>query len=61
MATPPDPVTNTVPDVGVDPHPLTALELNAVFEFSDFLKVNGGFVDHCPKGTPCYAQGWTGP
>jgi hypothetical protein len=59
--TPPDPVTNTVPDVGVDPHPLTALELNAVFEFSDFLKVDGAFVDHCPKGIPCYAQGWTGP
>jgi hypothetical protein len=45
----------------VDPHPLTATELNAVFEFSDFLKVGGGFVDHCPKGKPCYAQGWAGP
>jgi hypothetical protein len=59
--TPPAPASNTVPDVGVDPHPITALELNAVFEFSDFLKVNGAFVDHCPKGKPCYAAGWTGP
>jgi hypothetical protein len=59
--TPPDPPSNTVPEIGVDPHPLTALELNAVFEFSDFLKVDGAFVDHCPKGKPCYAQGWNGP
>ena len=59
--TPPAPIANQVPEIGVDPHPLTALELNAVFEFSDFLKVNGAFVDHCPKGKPCYAQGWTGP
>jgi hypothetical protein len=61
LGTPPALATNSVPDVGVDPHPITALELNAVFEFSDFLKVNGAFVDHCPKGTPCYAAGWTGP
>jgi hypothetical protein len=61
QGTPPAPVTNTPPDIGVDPHPLTAVELPAVFEFSDFLKVNGAFVDHCDKGKPCYAQGWTGP
>jgi hypothetical protein len=61
LGTPPAPVTNSPPDIGVDPHPLTATELNAVFEFSDFLKVGGAFVDHCAKGTPCYAQGWTGP
>jgi hypothetical protein len=59
--TPPAPVTNTPPDVGVDPHAITALELPAVFEFMDFLKVNGAFVDHCDKGKPCYAAGWTGP
>jgi hypothetical protein len=61
LGTPPAPVTNTPPDIGVDPHPITALGLNAVFEFSDFLKVNGAFVDHCDKGKPCYAAGWTGP
>jgi hypothetical protein len=32
-----------------------------VFEFSDFLKVDGAFVDGCPRGKPCYAAGWTGP
>lgn len=61
LGTPPAPVTNTPPDIGVDPHPITALGLNAVFEFSDFLKMNGAFVDHCDKGKPCYAAGWTGP
>ena len=49
------------PEIGVDPHPITATELSAVFEFSDFLKVGGAFVDHCPNGKPCYAAGWTGP
>jgi hypothetical protein len=61
LGTPPAPITNTPPEVGVDPHPLTATGLNAVFEFSDFLKLNGAFVDHCDKGKPCYSQGWTGP
>ncbi len=61
LGTPPAPVTNTPPDVGVDPHGITATGLNAVFEFSDFLKLNGAFVDHCDKGKPCYSAGWTGP
>ena len=55
------PVTNIPPEIGVDPHGITATELNAVLEFSDFLKVDGAFVDHCPQGKPCYAAGWTGP
>jgi hypothetical protein len=61
LGTPPAPVTNTPPDVGVDPHGITATGLNAVFEFSDFLMLNGAFVDHCDKGKPCYSAGWTGP
>jgi hypothetical protein len=61
LGTPPAPITNIPPEIGVDPHPITATELNAVFEFSDFLKVDGAFVDHCPQGKPCYAAGWTGP
>jgi len=61
VGTPPAPITNIPPEIGVDPHGITALELNAVFEFSDFLKVDGAFVDRCPQGTPCYAAGWTGP
>ncbi len=59
--TPPAPITNTAPELGVDPHGVTAFELPAVFEFMDFLKVGGAFVDRCPKGKPCYAAGWTGP
>jgi hypothetical protein len=61
MGTPPAPVTNTPPTVGVDPHGLTPLELPAVLEFIDFLRIDGAFVDHCEAGKPCYAQGWTGP
>jgi hypothetical protein len=61
LGTPPAPVTNTPPDIGVDPHGITATGLNAVFEFSDFLKLDGAFVDHCDKGKPCYSAGWTGP
>jgi hypothetical protein len=61
IGTPPAPVTNTPPDIGVDPHGLTAFELTAVQEFMDFLKVDGAFVDHCTTDKPCYAQGWTGP
>jgi hypothetical protein len=54
-------VTNIPPEIGVDPHGITATGLNAVLEFSDFLKVDGAFVDQCPQGKPCYAAGWTGP
>jgi hypothetical protein len=61
LGTPPAPITNTPPDVGVDPHGVTPLELPAVFEFIDFLRVDGAFVDHCDEGKPCYAAGWTGP
>jgi hypothetical protein len=61
LGTPPAPVTNTPPSEGVDPHGITAFELPAVFEFIDFLAVDGAFVDHCTKGKPCYAAGWTGP
>jgi hypothetical protein len=61
LGTPPAPITNTPPSEGVDPHGITAFELPAVFEFIDFLAVDGAFVDHCTKGKPCYAAGWTGP
>ena len=38
------------------------LELDAVFEFTDFLQVGGGVRRHtAPSGKPCYAAGWTGP
>jgi hypothetical protein len=61
QGTPPAPVANVPPLIGVDPHDKTPLELDAVFQFTDFLAANGAFVDTCDKGKPCYAQGWTGP
>ena len=61
LGRPPAPIANLPPEIGVDPHGITATELNAVLEFSDSLKVGGAFADHCPQGKPCYAAGWTGP
>ncbi|MBA3261896.1 MAG: hypothetical protein H0T69_05405 [Thermoleophilaceae bacterium] len=61
LGTPPAPITNEPPLIGVDPHDKTPFELDAVFQFTNFLAVDGVFVDTCDKGKPCYAQGWTGP
>jgi hypothetical protein len=61
LGTPPAPIANLPPLVGVDPHDKTPFELDAVFQFTNFLAVDGAFVDTCDKGKPCYAQGWTGP
>jgi hypothetical protein len=60
LGTPPEPVTNTPPTVGVDPHPLTGFEPAAAAQFSEFLKIGGTFIDTCGS-KPCYAAGWTGP
>jgi hypothetical protein len=60
QGTPPAPVTNEPPTIGVDPHDKTPFELDAVFQFTSFLALDGAFVDTC-EGKPCYAQGWTGP
>jgi hypothetical protein len=60
LGTPPAPVTNMPPTVGVDPHPLTGFEAPAAAQFSEFLKIGGTFVDTCGS-KPCYAAGWTGP
>jgi hypothetical protein len=48
------------PDSGVDPHGLTGFEPAAAAQFSEFLKLDGAFVDTC-GGAPCRAAGWTGP
>ncbi|MEA2330213.1 MAG: hypothetical protein QOH58_351 [Thermoleophilaceae bacterium] len=61
VGTPPAPVINQPPTLGVDPHDRTPFEPNAVFQFTSFLDANGAFVDNCGAGKPCYAQGWTGP
>ena len=60
LGTPPAPLTNTAPEVGVDPHSLTGFSVPAAAQFSEFLKIGGTFVDTC-GGRPCYAAGWTGP
>jgi hypothetical protein len=60
LGTPPPPAGNTPPESGVDPHARTAVELAAAAQFSEFLKLDGAFVDTC-GGRPCYAAGWTGP
>ncbi|MEA2454254.1 MAG: hypothetical protein QOI45_516 [Thermoleophilaceae bacterium] len=61
MGTPPAPIDNEPPLIGVDPHDKTPLDLKAVFQFTNFLAEDGAFVDTCDKGKPCYALGWTGP
>ncbi len=58
--TPPPPTGNVPPGSGADPHALTAFELPAATQFSEFLKLDGAFVDTC-GGAPCRAAGWTGP
>jgi hypothetical protein len=60
QGTPAPPARNIPPESGVDPHGLTGLEPAAAAQFSEFLKIEGAFVDTC-GGAPCYAAGWTGP
>ncbi|MGH2799641.1 MAG: hypothetical protein ACRDM0_18685 [Thermoleophilaceae bacterium] len=59
LGTPPAPVGNVPPTMGVDPHAITGREPAAAAQFSEFLKLGGAFVDTC-GGRPCYAAGWTG-
>ena len=60
LGTPPAPLTNSPPELGVDPHSLTGFSPPAAAQFSEFLKIGGTFVDTC-AGKPCYAAGWAGP
>ena len=60
LGTPPPPLTNTAPEIGVDPHALTAFSTPAAAQFTEFLKIGGAFVNTCGD-RPCYAAGWTGP
>ena len=60
LGTPPPPVGNVPPEAGADPHGLTGFEPSAAAQFSEFLKIDGAFVDTC-GGVPCRAAGWTGP
>jgi hypothetical protein len=58
LGTPPAPITNTPPTIGVDPHGVTGREPSAQDQFSAF--IDGQFIDVCGS-KPCYAAGWTGP
>jgi hypothetical protein len=60
QGTPPPPIGNVPPEAGVDPHSRTGFEPAAAAQFSEFLKLNGAFLDTCGD-SPCYAAGWTGP
>jgi hypothetical protein len=60
LGTPPAPLVNIAPDLGLDPHARTAFEPHAVAQFNQFLRTNGSFIDTCGTA-PCYAAGWTGP
>jgi len=60
LGTPPPPISNTAPRLGVDPHARTGDEPAAGRQFSEFLRLGGAFVDVCGS-RPCYAEGWTGP
>jgi hypothetical protein len=58
--TPPPPITNEPPEVGVDPHDKTGFDVKALTQFIRFLAPDGAFIDTCGS-QPCYALGWTGP
>jgi len=60
FGTPPAPTANTIQTRGVDPHALTAFGPQAAAQISEFLELDGAFVDTC-GGQPCHAAGWTGP
>jgi hypothetical protein len=60
QGTPPPPIANVPPEVGVDPHGKTAFAIPAVGQFTSFLELDGRFVNTCGTA-PCYALGWTGP
>jgi hypothetical protein len=60
QGTPPPPIANVPPEVGVDPHDRTGFALPALIQFVNFLAPDGRFIDTCGS-RPCYAGEWTGP
>lgn len=61
MGVPSPPSTNTPNLGGDDPHDMIWNMPAERASVSDFIGPNGGFVDPCPAGKPCYAGTWTGP
>jgi hypothetical protein len=60
LGTPPAPITNTPPRLGLDPHEHPRREASARLQKSEFLRIGGRVIDVCGD-RPCYAGGWTGP
>jgi hypothetical protein len=61
LGTPPPPITNTPPRIGVDPHDLVIESEPAVRrQIAEFLRIGGRVIDVCGTA-PCHAAGWTGP
>jgi hypothetical protein len=61
LGTPPPPITNTPPDIGVDPHDLVIdSEARIRHQIAEFLRIDGRVIDVCGTA-PCHAAGWTGP
>ena len=61
LGTPPPPITNTPPRIGVDPHDLVIeSEARIRRQISEFLRIDGRVIDVCAN-EPCHAAGWTGP
>jgi hypothetical protein len=61
LGTPPPPITNTAPRVGVDPHDLVIeSEARVRRQIAEFLRTDGRVIDVC-GAFPCHAAGWTGP
>lgn len=57
---PPPHPQNIPPREGEDPHEWPRRTVHGRLQKSEFLKVDGAFVDTC-GGKPCYARNWTGP
>jgi hypothetical protein len=61
LGTPPPPITNTPPAIGVDPHDLVIeSEARIRHQIAEFLRIGGRVIDVCGTA-PCHAAGWTGP
>jgi hypothetical protein len=61
LGTPPPPITNTPPRIGVDPHDLVIeSEARIRRQISEFLRLDGRVIYVCGSA-PCHAAGWTGP
>jgi hypothetical protein len=61
LGTPPPPITNTPPRIGVDPHDLVIeSEARVRRQIAEFLRLDGKVIDVC-GAFPCHAAGWTGP